>query len=299
LVTYKYGDLFKPNKSYLMKNPHLIKDESTFSIKKNNYDHARLVSLNQCLERNILINPERRTSLITIKQEDSQVLTDGKNEYPILFGSPVLYPSEISLALNEGALPLQYYENSLRQYLLLSQIKQRGEINAPLDSLPARKHQYRYKEFCKDLNGLILDIGSDKPSHSSQFLPVDCEYLGLDPYAGGGEFRIIGLGEILPIASESVSGVTFNTSLDHILDHHTAIEEAFRVLHPGGKIIIATYAWSNQATLLTDSVHFHHFREYEILGALESKFKINIVKRYEDPKFFTHRYGMYVMAEKK
>ena len=125
-----------------------------------------------------------------------------------------------------------------------------------------------------------------------QLLPPSCEYLGLDPYQG--EFRIIGLGEILPIKDNSVDAVLFNTSLDHILDYHTAIQEAHRVLRSGGCIVIATYAWLERATLLTDSVHFHHFREYELLGAIEEYFDIEDTRRFEDPKNAVHRYGLYV-----
>jgi ubiquinone/menaquinone biosynthesis C-methylase UbiE len=87
--------------------------------------------------------------------------------------------------------------------------------------------------------------------------------------------------------------------LDHILDYHTAIDEAYRVLKPGGQVVIATYAWLERASLLTDSVHFHHFREFEVFGALERHFKIVDVIRYEDPKHATHRYGLYVMAERR
>jgi ubiquinone/menaquinone biosynthesis C-methylase UbiE len=139
-------------------------------------------------------------------------------------------------------------------------------------------------------------VGSDIPSHSVQLLPQACCYLGLDPYGGAGEFRIVGLGEILPVQDSSVDVVLFNTSLDHILDYHTAIEEAYRVLRPNGKIIVATYAWINKATLLTDSVHFHHFREFEILGVLEALFEVDQILRYKDPKNKKHRYGLYIQA---
>ncbi len=120
--------------------------------------------------------------------------------------------------------------------------------------------------------------------------------MSLDPYAGQGEFRVIGLGEILPIKDNSVDAVLFNTSLDHILDYHTAIQEAHRVLKPGGRIVIATYAWLERATLLTDSVHFHHFREHELLGAVEEYFSVEDIRRYEDPKQAVHRYGFYIMG---
>lgn len=278
-----------------MIKPDLIRDENKFKAKKI---FKTPLTLKECLERRLLISPDSKTVLNHLKNETKNVLSDDQNEYVIQSKCPVLYPKEISDSWKQGVLPLEYSETALQQYILLSQIKQSGEINAPLTSEPARKHQWRYKEFCKNLKGLVLDVGSDKPSHSMQLLPDQCEYIGLDPYAGKGEFRLIGLGEILPVADESCDVVTFNTSLDHILDYHTAIDEAHRVLKNNGSIVIATYAWLEKATLLTDSVHFHHFREWEILGALSENFKISEIKRYEDPKQASHRYGLYVMANK-
>ena len=200
--------------------------------------------------------------------------------------------------LVNGAIPFNYYSSALLQYGLISQIKQQGETNASVDSRPAQKHKHRMKEFCQGLFGCILDVGCDSPAISTQLLPVSCNYVGLDPYAKRGEFRIIGYGEILPFSDHSFDAVIFNTSLDHILDYHEAIEEAARVLRSDGTIVIATYAWTSKATLLTDNVHFHHFREYELLGALQERFEIIDVKRYEDPKHATHRYGLYLSAKK-
>jgi len=281
-----------------MSLPNLVEDENQFISEFMGQPSARLLSLNDCLERKLLISPDSGDSLYCADIKGKQILTTGQDNYEISSGSPILYPNEITSSWINGGLPFACYESALKQYVLLSQIKQSGEINAPLNSEPARKHQWRYKEFCKSLSGLILDVGSDKPSHSIQFLSEECDYLGLDPYAGSGEFRIVGLGEILPLANESVDVVTFNTSLDHILDYHSAIDEAFRVLRLGGKIVIATYAWLERATLLKDSVHFHHFREWEILGALGNGFDVIDIMRYQDPKYATHRYGLYVMGVK-
>lgn len=278
-----------------MKIQELIRDETQFLPSGAAANIA--LSLAECIDRRLLISPDSKKELG--KSENEDCLTDGTSSYATTYGCPVLYPKEISDAWQNGALPFVTPVTALQQYVLLSQIKQVGEINAPLDSVPARKHQYRFKDFCKQLSGLVLDVGSDKPSHSMQLLSDSCEYLGLDPYAGHGEFRVIGLGEILPIRDSSLDAVLFNTSLDHILDYHTAIEEACRVLKPGGRVVIATYAWLERASLLTDSVHFHHFREFEIFGALEKQFEIEDVRRYEDPKHATHRYGLYVMGAKK
>ena len=277
------------------KKEKLIKEEREFLPRGKN---AKPLSLNDCLDLELLISPDSKNTLRLIKNVRPKVLSDGKNNYKQSLGSPILYPNEISSHLKEGRLPLKYNYSALLQYTLLSQIKQAGEINAPLSSSPARKHQWRYKDFCKDLRGLVLDVGCDQPSHSIQLIPNNCQYIGLDPYATKGEFRIIGLGEILPIVDASVDVVTFNTSLDHILDYHTAIEEAFRVLKEGGQIVIASYCWLEKATLLTDNVHFHHFREYEIIGALENYFSITDIKKYEDPKHDAHRYGLYIKAKK-
>lgn len=272
----------------------LIKDDTQFEPTAS---AAHALSLSQCLERRLLVSPDTGRELAAIEGKDA--LTDGVTEYATLTGCPLLYPHEITESWQDGALALAYSGSALKQYVLLSQIKQSGEINVRLNSLSARKHQYRFKKFCKSLSGLVLDVGSDRPSHSTQLLPPTCEYLGLDPYAGQGEFRILGLGEILPIQDQSVEAVVFNTSLDHILDYHTAIEEAFRVLKPGGSIVVATYAWLDRATLLTDNVHFHHFRDFEILGTLGLHFHVQDIRRYEDPKHATHRYGLYVRAERR
>jgi len=273
----------------------LLKDETLFQP-LDSFPSISL-SLAQCLERGLIVSPDSKKELVEIQERN--LLTDGVLEYTIESGCPLLYPNEITNAWQNGALPLTCQDSALIQYVLLSQIKQSGEINAPVDSPPARKHQHRFKEICQNLSGLVLDVGSDMPSVSMQMLPPTCEYLGLDPYAGQGEFRIIGLGEILPIRSSSVDAVLFNTSLDHILDYHTAIEEAHRVLKPGGSIVVASYAWFDRATLLTDSVHFHHFREYEVLGALDCYFNNAEIRRYEDPKRDTHRYGLYIKAERR
>lgn len=273
----------------------LVKDETQFM--PSGVSDVIPLSLADCLKRRLLISPDSGKKLVGSKGESS--LTDGEIAYAVKHCCPVLYPKSITDTSQDAVLPLSIPSSALQQYVLLSQIKQSGEINAPLDGGPARKHQFRFKEFCKNLKGLILDIGSDRPSHSMQFLPTNCEYLGLDPYAGYGEFRIIGLGEVLPVSDSSVDAVLFNTSLDHILDYHTAIDESHRVLRPGGRVVIATYAWLERATLLTDSVHFHHFREFEVFGTLERHFEIVDVIRYEDPKHETHRYGLYVMAERR
>jgi ubiquinone/menaquinone biosynthesis C-methylase UbiE len=156
------------------------------------------------------------------------------------------------------------------------------------------------KEFCKVIGqGTLLDIGCDKPSISHLFYPSGVNYIGLDPSFSNDEFKVLGMAEFLPFTDNIFDFVSFNTSLDHILDYQTALDEACRVLIKGGSLILSSYAWKDKATLLTDNVHFHHFREFELFGALKQSFSIESVKRYKDVKNEDHRYGIYILAKKK
>ena len=164
---------------------------------------------------------------------------------------------------------------------MISQIKGKSEINAPSSSLAAKLHFYRMKEFCKNLgHGTLLDIGCDKPSISHLFYPKGINYIGLDTSFSNNEFKIIGMAEFLPFADCAFDFVSFNTSLDHVLDYNLAIDEACRVLIKGGYLILSSYVWNDKATLLTDNVHFHHFREFELFGALEKDFFIERIERF-------------------
>jgi SAM-dependent methyltransferase len=256
---------------------------------------AKILTLKECVDRQLLISPDSGAQLHLDELTDR--LFTGSEVFEIVDGSPRLYPSIVLNKLENGSLPLKYDYDSVSQYVLLSQIKQSTGVNAVADSVPARILHYRTAIACQNLQGSVLDIGSDRPSHSAKLLPEACDYVGLDPYLGSGEFRLLGLGEILPIRSNSIDNILFNTSLDHILDYMTALDEAWRVLKPGGKLVINTYAWLTNATLLSDNVHFHHFREYQVLGALD-KFAINRIWRYVCPKNNTHRYTLVVLAEK-
>lgn len=271
----------------------IIKDETELELGKTS---AQLLSLEECLKKNCLISPNSKEILF----RSGNILSDGDLKYQIKNGCPFLYPIEILDQLNDdGTIGFDFYQSSIVQYALISSIKQFGEINSSYENSFVKKHLFRFHDFCKDLKGTILDVGSDLPSRSAKLFPEKSTYLGLDPYAGGGEFRVVGLGEILPFVNNFFDNVIFNTSLDHILDYHTAIEEAHRVLAPNGKIIIETNAWIKKATLLTDNVHFHHFREHQITGALEPYFHITSLKRYEDVKHRPHLYSLFVQGQKK
>lgn len=269
----------------------LIRDHSVFVPLS---DHSQILDLSRCLALGLLARPggSRTISLL-----NSDVLSDGLDDYPIVNSIPVLLPkcpSRIEFGPDENSPE----ERSLQLYYSLSKAGHSGEINSPSGSVPTRRHQYRLSKFCRNLSGICLDVGCDDPELSSQFFPKSCKYVGLDPFTTDGSFRIKDLAEWMPFTENSFDVVVFNTSLDHILDHHTALEEACRVLRVGGELIVASYAWTMRASLLTDDIHFHHFCEFEIVGAVAQYFEVEEVVRYEDPKEADHRFGIYVKAVK-
>lgn len=272
----------------------LIKDERVLTVEQlQGQPHAKILSFAETIP--FLASPDSGKPLQM--QEDRQSLTDGDRTYSVVDNGPILYPASISEAFRGKGLELKYYEDSRLQYFLLSQIKQRGEINAASTNVHYQRHLFRMKELLEDCFGTVLDVGCDNVDISAKLFNEECRYIGLDPFSNSkSSFRVVGVGECLPIRDESIDNVVFNTSLDHILDYHQALEEARRVLKPGGCIYISTLIWSANASLLTDSVHFHHFREYEILGALSSM-RIGRANRYQY-KNDRHRYGLYLSAFK-
>jgi SAM-dependent methyltransferase len=224
----------------------------------------------------------------------------GSHTYPMIGPRPVLLPA---FARDAGPIDrLQYSPQTFAkpglQYLLLSAIKaQGGPQNSDYSDIWFKRHVHRSRKLLAGARGLTLDIGCDKPSISSRLYPPTATFLGLEPsQTPSEEFCLCGIGECLPLIDASVDNVVFMTSLDHVLDYNLAVEEARRVLKPGGMLYLASLVWTHDAGLLRDTVHFHHFREYQLRGALEGLVIEQLDKyRWKNDE---HRYGIYLSARK-
>jgi hypothetical protein len=277
----------------------LIKDVSSISpAELAAFQHASMMSLDEILP--LLRSPD--TSKTLAWNSNFASLSDGSFDYPVLNGSPVLYPAyaaELLKGMVASGVELECSGDSRLQYFLLSKIKQAGEITASHENVHAQRHFHRMREFVTDLSGSVLDVGCDNVALSSSLFPESCRYVGLDPFCQSAGVRIIGVGESLPFKSGTFDNVVFNTSLDHILDYYLALKEARRVLKPGGTLVLVTLCWTDRESLLSDSVHFHHFKRYEINGALQDLgFDVVAAKNYsyKDDEF---RYGLYLKAKKR
>lgn len=77
---------------------------------------------------------------------------------------------------------------------------------------------------------------------------------------------VIADGEHLPLRDEAAAVVVYNGSLHHIIDYRAAIREAWRVLRPGGRLVIfepVSSAFSRAAHRLLDPIVFRAGCEYE------------------------------------
>lgn len=255
---------------------------------------ARLLSIFEALD--LIASPDTKQSLAL----HGRNLKAGNESFDFGGECPILLPKRCMKYIKDDRLivPLDYTLDAFDQYLLISSIKQNQvDINLEADDEWYQKHSYRARQILRDFTGTVLDIGCGSPETSRGLFSPAVNYFGIDPtFYSLDEFHLVAMAEFLPIKDECLDGIVFSTSLDHVFDYHRALDEAYRVLKPGGKIFVSSLVWTHSAELYNDSVHFHHFREAELMLAL-NKFKMEPVKRY-NWKNHGHRYGIYTSGEK-
>jgi len=181
-------------------------------------------------------------------------------------------------------------EIEMQGYLHVYNTRLGIDSNSDIESSDYKTLINDLKEFCKNIKGTVLDIGCGDPKIGAFVFSDECSYIGLNPNSHSIEGRVNGYAEINPFNDNVFDCVLFNGSLDHILDHYTAVEEAYRVLKPGGKMIVTALVWEAQADMLRDTVHFHHFRRRE-LEALFREYCLSITHFASYPwKFNNHRH---------
>jgi SAM-dependent methyltransferase len=89
--------------------------------------------------------------------------------------------------------------------------------------------------------GVIMDVGCG-PLARPGYLDFDSgrhEYIGLDPLETNFDgMRVRGVAEFIPFPNESLDGMVFATSLDHVCSPLGAFREARRVLKAGGTVVV-------------------------------------------------------------
>jgi SAM-dependent methyltransferase len=90
----------------------------------------------------------------------------------------------------------------------------------------------------------VLDVGCGllaEPAYQSAAAGTGTRFIGLDPLLGHDERRapfVVGFGDHLPFRRDALDGVCFISSLDHAINPYRAVCDAWRVLRPGGALVI-------------------------------------------------------------
>jgi len=112
-----------------------------------------------------------------------------------------------------------------------------------------------YKYLFRDLedairtyaSGRVLDIGCGNKPYEHSFEGKCPVYLGCDvAQSDGNRADMLCLATAVPIASATCDTVFTTQVLEHVADHQALLREAFRILVPGGYLILsAPMAWEH------------------------------------------------------
>ena len=149
-----------------------------------------------------------------------------------------------------------------------------------------------FKQFCEGrLVGNVLDIGCGNmpvPSYLDGY-PTE-NIVGIDPLLPSSPHPfcfVQGYMEYLPFADDSFETVIMATSLDHALIPERALNEAWRVLKPMGKLLVWQGISENcigsfedynpftkESIFPIDKYHLFHFSKRSLIDFLHKKFVI-------------------------
>ena len=116
-------------------------------------------------------------------------------------------------------------------------------------------HYLTYKYLFADLekataayaSGRVLDIGCGNKPYLNWFTPRATQYLGCDiVQSDQNRVDIISAATDLPLRENTVDTVFSTQVIEHVADHRKLLAEAFRVLKPGGYLILsAPMCWEH------------------------------------------------------
>ena len=143
----------------------------------------------------------------------------------------------------------------------------------------------------------VLDIGCG-PVGLIHFLDTAAERIRIDPLLpqyesrmklDGRQLSLAGLGESLPLASESIDVAICFNAIDHMQDPAAALAEINRVLRPNGTLLLMIHSFPRWARpfFWVDRLHPHHWTAPGFVAQVGSMFKVErsetVRRRFEIP----------------
>ena len=152
----------------------------------------------------------------------------------------------------------------------MSSILQTAERSSHLDpseNVIFQRHLIAYKEAAKLVSGTILEIGSGEGYGVTELAPKSTKYIAVDKYDSpiseklkdnnNIEFKQMNVPPLKGIEENSIDYVVTFQVIEHIQNDVRFVKEIYRVLKPGGKLILTT-----PNLLMSLSRNPWHTREY-------------------------------------
>lgn len=103
----------------------------------------------------------------------------------------------------------------------------------------------------------ILDVGAGSSPYRRFF--QECRYISTDSFLCNSDLGFVADAHELSVIDKSFDVVLSNQMLEHVADPERALREFYRVLKPGGKLILtAPQAWQ----LHQEPHHYFNFTKY-------------------------------------
>jgi SAM-dependent methyltransferase len=137
--------------------------------------------------------------------------------------------------------------------------------------LSARAQAQGIADAARGVRGILADIGCGRKPFRPFFTGVT-SYVGIDypvtaHAAGGTAADALGTVARLPLRDRSVDAVLFTEVLEHVADPAEALEELFRVLRPGGVLMLTSPMIYNLHGAPDDYFRFTPFSLRRLLAA--------------------------------
>jgi len=166
------------------------------------------------------------------------------------------------------------------------QTAERSSHLDPSENVIFQRHMIAYKEASKLISGTVLEIGCGEGYGISELVKFSEKYIGVDKFDtfiseeikknNDIVFHKMEIPPLLNIEANSIDFVVTFQVIEHIQDDHYFLKEIFRVLKPGGKLLLTTP--NKLMSLSRNPWHIREYTPFEMKDVLRKYFVKSEVK---------------------
>ena len=166
------------------------------------------------------------------------------------------------------------------------QTAERSSHLDPSENVIFQRHMIAYKEASKLISGTVLEIGCGEGYGISELVEFSKKYIGVDKFdtyisedIKKNNDIVFHKMEIPPLLNTEANSIDFVVTfqvIEHIQDDHYFLKEIFRVLKPGGKLLLTTP--NKLMSLSRNPWHIREYTPFEMKDVLRKYFVKSEVK---------------------